>query len=33
MFQIASTLVLSKIKSALGLDQTIIFCFGAAPMK
>lgn len=33
MFKIANALVLSKIKAALGLDETHFFVFGAAPLK
>jgi len=33
MFSVANALILSQIKKALGLDKTIIFCFGAAPLK
>ncbi len=33
MYQVANWLILSKIKAALGLDQTIVLFFGAAPMK
>lgn len=33
MFSIANSLILSKIKQALGLDQTVVFYFGAAPLK
>jgi len=33
MYSVANALILSKIKSALGLDQARIFFFGAAPCK
>jgi long-chain-fatty-acid--CoA ligase ACSBG len=33
MFNLANTLILSKIKQALGLDCCLAFFFGAAPMK
>ena len=33
MFSVAHALILSKIKSALGLDQVKVFLFGAAPMR
>lgn len=33
MFSVARTLILSKIKAALGLDQAVAFYFGAAPLK
>lgn len=29
----ANFLILKRIKHALGLDQTRLFCFGAAPLK
>jgi long-chain-fatty-acid--CoA ligase ACSBG len=33
MYSVANTLILSKIKQALGLDQCTAFFFSAAPMK
>lgn len=33
MYSVAKSLILSKIKGALGLDQTVAFYFGAAPLK
>lgn len=33
MFSVANALILSKIKAALGLDQTVSFYFGAAPLR
>jgi long-subunit acyl-CoA synthetase (AMP-forming) len=33
MYNVAKTLILSKIKSALGLDQAVAFYFGAAPLR
>lgn len=33
MYSVAHSLILSKIKSALGLDQVKVFLFGAAPMR
>ena len=33
MFKIANSLVLTKIKAALGLDECLFFIFGAAPLK
>jgi len=33
MYSVANFLILSRIKQQLGLDQTIGFFFGAAPMK
>lgn len=33
MYGVANTLILSKIKDALGLDKCHVFFFGAAPMK
>lgn len=33
MYSVAKTLILSKIKAALGLDQAVAFYFGAAPLK
>jgi long-chain-fatty-acid--CoA ligase ACSBG len=33
MYSVAKSLILNKIKSALGLDQTVAFYFGAAPLK
>jgi len=32
-YRVANKLVLSKIKQALGLEETILFIFGAAPLK
>jgi len=33
MYSVARALILSKIKGALGLDQTVAFYFGAAPLR
>mmetsp|Transcript_18020 Transcript_18020/g.30697 ORF Transcript_18020/g.30697 Transcript_18020/m.30697 type:complete len:373 (+) Transcript_18020:798-1916(+) len=33
MFHVANYLILSKIKQAIGLDKSLIFMFGAAPLK
>lgn len=33
MYSVANALILSKIKQALGLDQSVAFFFGAAPLK
>lgn len=33
MYSLANTLILSTIKKALGLDQSQLFFFGAAPLK
>ena len=33
MYSIANFLILKNIKRALGLDQTILFFYGAAPLK
>ena len=33
MYSVANTLILSKVKQALGLDQCAAFYFSAAPMK
>lgn len=33
MYRIANFLILKRIKEAMGLDQTLMFCFGAAPLK
>ena len=33
MYSVAHRLILSKIKSALGLDQAKFLFYGAAPMK
>jgi long-subunit acyl-CoA synthetase (AMP-forming) len=33
MFSVANALILTKIKQALGLDQTVAFYFGAAPLR
>jgi len=33
MYHVANSLILSKIKAAIGLDQTMISFFSAAPMK
>jgi long-chain-fatty-acid--CoA ligase ACSBG len=33
MYSIANTLILSRIKQALGLDKATVFFFGAAPLK
>lgn len=33
MYSVAKTLILSKVKSALGLDQAVAFYFGAAPLR
>jgi long-chain-fatty-acid--CoA ligase ACSBG len=33
MYTVAKTLILSKIKAALGLDQAVAFYFGAAPLR
>jgi long-chain-fatty-acid--CoA ligase ACSBG len=33
MFKLANFLILKRIKQALGLDQTAMFFYGAAPLK
>jgi len=33
MYSVAKSLILSKIKAALGLDQAVAFYFGAAPLR
>ena len=33
MYSIANFLILKRIKEAIGLDQAIMFAFGAAPLK
>jgi long-chain-fatty-acid--CoA ligase ACSBG len=33
MFSMANAIVLKKIKEAIGLDQSLFFFFGAAPLK
>lgn len=33
MYSIANSIVLKKIKQAIGLDEAIFFYFGAAPLK
>jgi long-subunit acyl-CoA synthetase (AMP-forming) len=33
MFTVANTLVINRIKQALGLDKAKVFFFGAAPLK
>lgn len=33
MFSVANFVVLKRIKQALGLDEAIIYLFGAAPLK
>jgi long-chain-fatty-acid--CoA ligase ACSBG len=33
MYSIADTLILKRIKQAIGLDQCLMFMYGAAPLK
>lgn len=33
MFSVANSMILAKIKQALGLDEAILFYYGAAPLK
>jgi len=33
MFNVANFMILKRIKQALGLDETVMFMFGAAPLK
>ena len=33
MYSVANAIILKKIKEAIGLDQTLFFFFGAAPLK
>jgi long-subunit acyl-CoA synthetase (AMP-forming) len=33
MYNLAKSLVLKRVKEAVGLDQTVMFAFGAAPLK
>ena len=33
MYSVANFLILSQIKTQLGLDQCLLFYFGAAPLK
>jgi len=33
MYKLANFLILKRIKEALGLDETLLFFYGAAPLK